>query len=384
MPRPLLPLAFLLLLSSTLLAGDPTDSLRDARELFSKGKYAEAAAKFAAAKGQASLTEKEVAAWAYCRVRMAADIVNKPTCDAASAAAAEKDVTEALQLAPNNTELQKVGQAVLVVARQRKAGPGGPPSNPREGGAASPVPADWEAVETASFTVRFKGTSRELAEKVGQTAEAKRKQTFERWSGPPGGAWGPKCEIVLHPSAECYAKMTGKPAAGTGHATVRLAEGKVTGRRIDLRADDDGLTANALPRELTHVVLADLFPFTPPPKWAEEGMAVLATSPEEIGRYTRTLVRCARGGELYTLAALLEMKDFPPAEKITGFYCGSVSLAGYLVKLKGEKQFTLFLCDCQRYGATQALKRQYDFESPKALQDAWLRAALEVARGQAP
>jgi len=227
-------------------------------------------------------------------------------------------------------------------------------------------------------------TKAEITRKVGQAAEAKRKQTFERWSGPPGGAWSPKCEVVLHPSAECYAKMTGKPAAGSGHATVRLAEGKVTARRIDLRADDDGLTADALPRELTHVILADLFPFTPPPKWAEEGMAVLATSPEEIGRYTRTLARCARGGELYTLAVLLEMKDFPPAEKITGFYCGSVSLAGYLVKLKGEKQFTLFLRDCQRYGATQALKRQYDFESPKALQDAWLRAALEVARGQAP
>lgn len=379
MPRPLLPLAILLVLSTTLLAGDPPDSLRDARELFKQGKYAQAAAKFAAAKGQATLTPDEVAAWAYCRVRVAADTVNKPTCDAASAAAAEKDVTEALQLAPNNTELRTVGQAVLVVARAKASGR----REPAGGTALAPVPADWETIETPSFKVRFKA-NRELAEKVGQAAEAKRKQTFERWSGPPGGPWAPKCEVVLHPSAECYAAMTGKPAAGTGHATVRLTEGKVTERRIDLRADDDGLTANALPRELTHIVLADLFPFTPPPKWAEEGMALLASSPEEVGRYTRTLARCARGGELYTLAALLEMKDFPPAEKITGFYCGSVSLAEYLVKLKGEKQFTLFLRDCQRYGAAQALKRQYDFESPKALQDAWLRAALEVARGQAP
>ena len=70
------------------------------------------------------------------------------------------------------------------------------------------------------------------------------------------------------------------------------------------------------------------------------------------------------------------MKDFPAAEKITGFYCGSVSLADYLVKLKGEKHFTLFLRDCQRYGTASALKRQYDLDSPKALQEAWLKSAL--------
>ena len=103
---------------------------------------------------------------------------------------------------------------------------------------------------------------------------------------------------------------------------------------------------NSLPRELTHVVLADLFPFTPPPKWAEEGMAVLACSTDEVNRYSRTMVKCAREGKLFTVAALVEMKDYPAAEKITGFCCGSVSLAEYLVKLKGEKHFTTFLRDC--------------------------------------
>src|SRR5947207_740048 len=127
-----------------------------------------------------------------------------------------------------------------------------PPSRP----AASPqtLPADWETIETSSFTVRFK-SNRDLAEKLAQAAEVKRAETFERWSGPPGGSWSPRCEIVLHPTADCYATMTGKPAAASGHATVRLADGKAAERRIDLRADDDGALANTLPRELTHVVL---------------------------------------------------------------------------------------------------------------------------------
>ena len=212
---------------------------------------------------------------------------------------------------------------------------------------------------------------------IAEVAEAKRSAIFERWSGPVGGAWSPRCEIVLHASAESYAATAGKSAAGTGHATVRLSDGKAAERRIDLRTDDDRAIANTLPRELTHVVLADLFPFTPPPKWAEEGMAVHAASPEELDRYLRTCVKCAREGKLFTLAALLEMKDFPAAEKITGFYCGSASLVDYLVRLKGEKHFTTFLRDCQRYGSTSALKRQYEFETPKALQDAWLKSAIK-------
>src|SRR5439155_18503426 len=132
-------------------------------------------------------------------------------CESKAAAAAEKDVAEALLLAPGNAELQKVGQSVLAVARAKaNAGAAVSPGRP----AASPqtLPADWETIETASFTVRFK-SNRDLAEKLAQAAEVKRAETFERWSGPPGGSWSPRCEIVLHPTADCYATMTGKPAA---------------------------------------------------------------------------------------------------------------------------------------------------------------------------
>ena len=353
-------------------AADGNDVLRDARALFKQGRYADAAAKFAAAvAAQAPVTADEAAAWAYCRVKVAADAVNNPACDAAAATAAEGDVAEALKLAPTNAELQKVGQSVMVVARQRKANPGA-------GVAATTVPGDFETVETESFRVRHKG-SREQAEAVARAAEAKRKEIFERWSGLVSGVWQPKCEIVLHPSAACYAKMMKRPADETGHATVRFADGRVSERRIELRADDAGAVANALPRELTHVVLADLFPAAPPPKWAEEGMAVLAGSPDEVSRYVRTLPRCARDGELFAVAALLEMKDFPAA-KITGFYCESVSLTEYLVKLGGERNFTLFLRDCQRYGTASALKRSYNIDGPQALEQAWKRATPEAGR----
>jgi hypothetical protein len=357
-------------------APDVGDAVAEARTLFQQGKFADAAARFAAAKGAAPLTQEEAAAWAYCRIRAAAETVNPPTCDPAAAVAAEQDVAEALQLAPGNAELERVGRQVQAVARARAGNRAAASPAPT----AAAVPGDWETVETPSFRVKHKG-NKSLADAVAAAAEAKRDETFKRWSGPAGGAWAAKCEIVLHPTAECYASMTQKPAGGTGHATVKLAGGRATERRIDLRADDAALVQNALPRELTHVVLADLFPNTPPPKWAEEGMAVLAGSPEEVSRYVRTLTRCARSGELVPMAALLEMKDFPPAEKITGYYCASVTLVDYLVKLKGEQYFLAFLRDCQRYGTTQALRRQYDIDGPAGLEQAWRRAALaDVAR----
>ena len=387
MSRLLLPIIVVVGLSLTLLAGaPPSNPFRgeaapvpatapaeaEGDRDFQKGDYRKAALWYAdlAAVDPNVLSAEQKNAWAYCRIKFAADAVNSPG-DAAAAATLEKDVIEALQLAPSNAELQKLGLSVLALARQRQAITVRPEvDKPPTGSPQS------ETIETASFTVRFQG-NRELAERIAEVAEAKRSAIFERWSGPIGGAWSPRCEIVLHASAESYAATAGKSAAGTGHATVRLSDGKAAERRIDLRTDDDGAIANTLPRELTHVVLADLFPFSPPPKWAEEGMAVHAASPEEIDRYLRTCVKCAREGKLFTLAALLEMKDFPAAEKITGFYCGSVSLVEYLVRLKGGKHFTTFLRDCQRYGSTSALKRQYEFDNPKALQDAWLKSAIK-------
>src|SRR5262249_49169002 len=141
-----------------------------ADEEFRKGNCPQAATWYThlAAANRGAMTAQRQAAWAYCRVKLAADRVNAPGCDPAAAAAAEKDVAEALRLAPTNADLQRVGQAVLAVARQRQVNPARPGvASPGRQPGESPiaVPADWEAIETPSFRVRFKGT-RELAQAV--------------------------------------------------------------------------------------------------------------------------------------------------------------------------------------------------------------------------
>ncbi|HVL12047.1 MAG TPA: hypothetical protein VM529_05755 [Gemmata sp.] len=345
-------------------AADPT---ADAAAAFNKGEWAAAERLFASAP---NLNAEQKAAWAYCRIKLAAEKV--AACDATTAAALAAEVTDALKLVPAHAELQKIGQQVLANANA-VAGTRREPA----------ATAAGDAVETPSFRVRHAG-DRALAEAVAKAAEAQRTAIFQRWSGPPSAAWPVKCEITIHPTAADYAKATGRPAESTGTSAVKLDAGRATERRIDLRADDAGMESNALPRELTHVVFADLFPDRPAPKWAVEAIAILAGTPEEVDRYTRTLPRCAREGDWIALAQLLDLKDFP-AEKITGFYCQSVSLADYLIRAGGsERNFTIFLRDCQRYGTAPALKRTYGVETPQALEAAWRRATLETGRAQAP
>jgi hypothetical protein len=341
------------------------ESVGEAVALFKKGDYAAAARLFAA--GAEHLSDMQKAAWAYSRIWVANERLNASSCDGATARALAADVTEALRLAPQNAELKKEGARVIAAANARARIDSGV------------VVGSPEAIETASFRVRHPG-NRELGESIARKAETLRKEIFERWSGPPAAAWSVKCDIFIHATAEEYARATGRPTASTGNATIRLTNGNADERRIDLRADDPALESNALPRELTHVILADLFPDRPAPKWAVEGMAILAGTPEEIDRYSRTLRRCAKGGEWLGLAQLMELKDFPN-ENVTAFYCESVALTDYLVRAAGsERNFTLFLRDCHRYGTAQALKRQFNLDGPQALETAWKRAALEPLR----
>jgi hypothetical protein len=285
----------------------------------------------------------------------------------AVATAVEKEVTEALALAPTHEGLQKAGADVLAAARKRTGHAAPPP-------AAAPLPAGWEAVETASFRVRHQG-DRALADAVAKAAEAKRTDIYSRWSGPPYGAWPTKCEIVLHATSAGFVAATKQPGGATGLATVKIEDGAVAERRIDLRADDPGVTTDALPRELTHVVLADLFPTQAPPKWAEVGMAVLASSDDEVGRYERAAAVAGRTGELFAVADLVALAGYPPAEKITGFSTAAVTLVEYLVKARGEKAITTFLRDTQRYGVEAALRRNYDTDAKK-LDAGWRQTVL--------
>jgi hypothetical protein len=150
--------------------------------------------------------------------------------------------------------------------------------------------------------------------------------------------------------------------------------GKPTRRRIDLAGDNPQLLTAALPREVTHVVLADLFPDPLLPRWADEAMAILAEPRANVDRYLRAVPRCRRDGQLFAVGSLLTSSDFPAASAVTGFYVESVSLVSMLVSDRGEKAFSIFLKDAPRYGYEKALLRNYQIKSFQELQERWQRS----------
>lgn len=313
-------------------------------------------------RNKVEMTPEQTAAWAYCRLKVAADKLNKST-DAATAADVTGEVEAALRQVPNHAALQEAGRDVLAVAR------------PRAGNRT--IPKVDAGVGAGSFLVKGSNDGA-FNEKLLITAEAKRAEIFARWSGPPGGPWAPQCELVIHVDAAAFERATQLPAGATGRADVKLRDGVALSRRIDLRADDPNLFDDALPRELTTVILADLFASQAPPKWAELGMTVLASSDAEVGRYLRTLPRCDRDGDLPSIESLLKAIEIP-AKGVTGFHVESVSLVDFLVRWQGEKTFTAFVRDSQRYGAESALKRQYGVKDFRQLEETW-RANVFAAR----
>ena len=331
---------------------DPSQFL-NARDLFNL-----------AFRNKVEMNTEQTAAWAYCRLKVAADKLNKAP-DAASAAEVAGEVETALRQVPNHAALQEAGRDVLALAKKRA------------GNRAIPA-VDAEPEVGGSF--RVKGTlDPAFGDKLMKAAEAHRVAIFARWSGPPGGKWSPACELVIHADAAAFDIATKLPAGATGRADVKLQDGAAVSRRIDLRADDATLFEDALPRELTTVILADLFPSQAPPKWVELGMAALATSDVELGRYLRTVARCDRDGELPALDSLMKTAEVP-VKGVTGFHVASVSLVDFLVRWQGEKTFTAFVRDSQRYGAESAVKRQYGAKDFRELEALWRGNVLDARK----
>ncbi len=85
-----------------------------------------------------------------------------------------------------------------------------------------------------------------------------------------------------------------------------------------------------LPHEVTHVVLADLFPSQQIPRWADEGMAVLAEPHSEQRLRAADLDKPLTSGQLFKLNELMVM-DYPDGKYWSLYYAQSVSLTRFLV-----------------------------------------------------
>jgi hypothetical protein len=230
----------------------------------------------------------------------------------------------------------------------------------------------WFVAETANFQICCED-SEPAAEILARRAESLRKELRDKWLGDASSAtWIPRCQILLYSSQRSYVAAVGRGSERTvGSSLVDIDKGLITKRRIDLLGHSTDYLSAALPHELTHVILKDRFDATALPRWADEGMAILADTDAKQERHFKDLQKAFTRRTTFHVAELLTMEDYPSPTRFGTFYGQSASLAKFLVLRKTPKQFTSFIELANTDGYDSALQHFYGISGPRELDRLW-------------
>ncbi len=403
--------------------------LSEADAAFRKRSYEQAGTFYGALADSGALPENRKAVWAYCLRFTVVKRINAQPRDAAEWQAIAEEIAKIQGLDPKHwydeylmslvKERSKGAANPAAPRRARTPAPGGaqsqtagagpqvskvavrgqsptPPAAPglmaRPGTGAPPaVPAPaavpsndpdagrWQVLNSTNFRVFHVDPA--LAEKVAGIAEATRTSQLQRWTATdPANRWFPVCEIYLYPSAREFSERTGQPEDSPGFSTSGLMAGRVTARRVNLRTDHPKMLAAILPHEVTHIVLAELFPEQQIPRWADEGMAVLSEPQDEQAGRAADLHAPLRGGKIFSVEQLMVM-DYPEGKHWPLYYAQSISLTRFLVDQDSPVRFVEFVRDAQRHGFEAALRRHYQIQTYAELQERWIAYARSSSEG---
>jgi hypothetical protein len=254
------------------------------------------------------------------------------------------------------------------------ANAGGPSVGSNEAGPADPSPAavwngEWQVHETANFRI-FHVDAR-LAESAAEAAESVRSAQAKRWgSSALQRPWAARCEIYLYPDGKTFAQATGQPESSPGFSTMESDGKAITFRKVQLHVDQPKLLAAILPHEVTHVVVADLFIVQQIPRWADEGIAVLAEPATEQNLRADDLRESLTSGQVFDLSQLMST-DTPEAKDWSLYYAQSVSITRFLVEQGTPEQFVQFVRESGRKGIETALREVYRIGGFAELQKRW-------------
>ncbi len=270
-------------------------------------------------------------------------------------------------------------------AESAQPGPGALATPTGDGSTAAASGGALQVHETVNFRI-FHADAR-LAERAGEAAESVRAAQAKRWgSSALQKPWTPRCDLYLYPTGKAFAEATGQPATSPGFSTMENNGNRITVRRVFLRADNPRVLAAVLPHEVTHVVLADLFIVQQIPRWADEGIAVLAEPSTEQNLRALDLHDSLAAGQIFELRKLMSVET-PEARDWSLYYAQSVSLTRFLVERGTPEQLIQFVRESHRKGIEPALRDVYRLGGFADLQARWQAyareqlAATKVAEG---
>ena len=238
--------------------------------------------------------------------------------------------------------------------------------------------ANSPAASPSASNIVVRGTSLARGRIIREHAETLRGQAFSQLFGETHPApWLVRCEIHVHSSVEAFARSVGgPPTEARGATSLEFSGDRVVARRIDVVGDGTAIVPDAIDHELIHVVLADHFVHASPPRWADEGLALLFDSPEKQRGHELDFQEARRRGLAWSVADLVALEDYPAdTRRQRVFYGQSAALVRWLIARHDATTFIRFLDDAAENGMEAALGRHYGINSLASVSSAWKEVA---------
>lgn len=212
---------------------------------------------------------------------------------------------------------------------------------------------------TQNFIVDAK--SPRLAQEIGDTAEANRRDLAKQWLGSELPPW----------SAPCPIRADVAPHLGAGGATSFMFErGRPFGWRMTIQGSRERVLDSVLPHEVTHTIFATHFG-RPLPRWADEGACTTVEHFSEKRKQHRMLYEFLTTNRGIAFNEMFAMKEYP--SDIMPLYSQGYSLARFLIAQGGQQKFIQYVGDGMDWNNwTAATKKHYGFQSLSELQVTWL------------
>lgn len=218
------------------------------------------------------------------------------------------------------------------------------------------------------------GASAERAGEIAAFAERTRDEAFQQLLGiDRPGRWTARCVIHVHSTPDSFAEAVGMPPVGSRGATsIDFLGDAVASRRIDVMGDGHDVIPDALAHEIVHVVLADHFVHAPPPRWADEGLAVLFDTSEKQCGHEEDFRAAVGQGLAFSAADLLALEELPiGTRRQQVFYGQSAALVRWLINRRDAATLIRFIDGLEALGLEASLTQHYDLDSVASLESAW-------------
>ena len=214
--------------------------------------------------------------------------------------------------------------------------PGLPPANPPPRAAAVEGALEASSVHRSSNFLVTAPTA-VIARAVAAEAEFQRELLGKLWLGESPATWSKRCEIrvAITGGASSGSTTFTFGFASTNNAGVAATKPACTSALMNLQGSFENVLTNALPHEVTHCVLAYHFAKAVP-RWADEGVALLAESGDEQTRHDVLARKILNEGRGIRLKVLFALREYPRDAAV--LYAQSHSVVRFL-RIWAEQRF---------------------------------------------